>query len=110
MKGGPSPAAEFPGPNGVLTPSEIGEIATMARRNGSRWFVCIANGAQPRKFAVPLSFLADGATYTASTVSDVADNATAVDVKSGQKLRRGDTLMIDCSAGGGFVARFVKDE
>jgi alpha-glucosidase len=93
----------------VLPPSEIGEVAAMARRKGDDWFVAVVNGTQERSFEVPLSFLTSDGTYTASTVRDVATNAAAVDVKDGQKLRKADVLKIDCAAGGGFVARLKKD-
>jgi len=92
----------------VLPPSEIGEAAVLARRSGDTWFLAVLNGPEPRKMAVPLSFLGRRA-YDALVVGDAkADPATSVQVEK-SKARRADTVSLDLQAGGGFIARYVSD-
>ena len=54
---------------------DIGNYATIARRNGNDWFVGTINADPPRTLKLPLTFLEDGKQYTASIYSD-DDNAT----------------------------------
>lgn len=90
----------------VLPPSEIGEVAVFARRSGDTWFLAILNNATGRKVTIPLSFLGDGE-YGAELVRDSQEDAAAVKTES-TTLKRGDSLMIDRRAGGGFIARFAR--
>ena len=55
---------------------------------------------------MPLTFLGEGS-YKALVVLDQADNPAAVHVEETTQ-KRGDTLTVELSAGGGFVARFTK--
>jgi len=89
----------------VLPFSEIGEVATFARRRGAQWFLVIANGPTARTVQVALSFLGSGARQ-ALLVRDRADDAAAVLVEHAT-LHAKDSLTIDLRAGGGYVARFV---
>jgi alpha-glucosidase len=88
----------------ILPPSEIGEVAVFARRSGDTWFLAIVNGPDARTVRVPLTFLGDGK-YTALMIRDRKGEPAAVRVEE-TTARRGETLTIDLSAGGGFVARF----
>jgi len=90
----------------VLPPSEIGELAALARRKGDVWFLAVMNGPSAKTLRMPLTFLGDGS-YRALFVRDQKDNAAAVQVENATQ-KRGDTLAIDLSAGGGFVARFAR--
>jgi alpha-glucosidase len=90
----------------VLPPSEIGELAVNARRNGDAWFLAVLNGQAARTLHVPLTFLGDGA-YRTLFVRDQKDNPAAVQVENATQ-KRGDTLAIELNSGGGFVGRFTK--
>jgi len=89
----------------VLPFSEIGEVATFARRRGAQWFLVIANGPTARTVQVALSFLGSGARQ-ALLVRDRAEDAGAVQVER-TRVHPKDSLTIDLRAGGGFIARFA---
>ncbi len=90
----------------VLPESEIGELAIFARRTDETWFLAVMCGPQAKTIQVPLSFLGDGR-YNASLVRDNKENDAAV-VTQDMTVRRGDTLTIEMTNGGGFVGRFSK--
>jgi alpha-glucosidase len=90
----------------VLPDSTIGELAIFARRTGQTWFLAIMCGPQEKTIQVPLSFLGEGQYHTAM-VCDDKENDAAVVLKN-STARRGDTLTIEMSNGGGFVGRFSK--
>jgi alpha-glucosidase len=90
----------------VLPPSEIGELAALARRRGDVWFVAVMNGPSAKTLRVPLTFLGDGA-YRGLFVRDQKDDPATVLVENATRTR-GDTLAIELRAGGGFVGRFAK--
>jgi alpha-glucosidase len=88
----------------VLPVSEIGIVAAFARRQGDRWFLAIVNGPEARSLKIPLSFLGEG-DYRASYVRDRKDEPAAVQLED-TLARRGDSLAIELSPGGGFLGRF----
>ena len=90
----------------VLPVSEIGEIAAFARRSKDTWFLAILNGPNARKLSVPLSFLGRG-DYRTLLVRDDKNDSAAVQIEEMTKRRR-DSLEIEMSNGGGFIARFEK--
>jgi alpha-glucosidase len=90
----------------VLPPSEIGEIAVLARRNGDRWFLAVLNGPIARAVRVPATFLGPGH-YRASIVRDRSDDPAALKIDE-TTARPGDLIGIDLRAGGGLIARFTK--
>ena len=89
----------------MLPPSEIGDIAVMARRKGREWFVAAANGATARTVRVPLTFLG-GQQRNALIARDDMANAAAVKMER-MTLSAADTLAFELRAGGGFVARLA---
>jgi alpha-glucosidase len=89
----------------VLPPSEIGECAVFARRSGDRWFLAISNGPAAKKFEVPLSFLKGDGEHRALVVSEGDEGPASLKVEN-KTMRRGETIMIELPAGGGYVARF----
>lgn len=91
----------------VLPDSEIGELAAFARRSGDTWFLAVMCGPKAKSIRVPLSFLGEG-NYNASTVSDNKGDDAAV-VLNESTVREDDTLNIQMSSGGGYVARFERD-
>ncbi|MGB9604632.1 MAG: glycoside hydrolase family 97 catalytic domain-containing protein, partial [Bryobacteraceae bacterium] len=90
----------------VLPLSEIGEVAGLARRRGSLWFVAIVNGPEARRVRVPLSFLGSGS-WQALLVRDYPQDAAAVMVEKGS-YQRNDAIEVALAPGGGFVARLGK--
>ncbi|HLB73103.1 MAG TPA: glycoside hydrolase family 97 N-terminal domain-containing protein [Sedimentisphaerales bacterium] len=90
----------------VLPDSQIGELAIFARRTRDIWFLAVMCGPQARTIRVPMSFLGDGQ-YNASLVRDSKEKADAV-VLEDRAVQQGDTLEIEMTNGGGFVARFTK--
>jgi alpha-glucosidase len=89
----------------VLPPSEIGDIAVMARRKGREWFVAAANGATARTVRVPLTFLGPQP-MRATLARDALANAAALKMER-VTLSATDTLTFELRAGGGFAARFI---
>ncbi len=91
----------------VVTAS-LGEHITLARRSGNTWFVGALTNWTARSLTIPLSFLTEGAEYTATIFADgVNAHRTAVDyVQSSQVVRSSDTLTIQLAPGGGWTARF----
>jgi alpha-glucosidase len=90
----------------VLPGSRIGELAIFARRTGNTWFLAVMSGPQGKTIQVPLSFLGNGP-YKASLVRDNKENPAAV-VLEEHTLQRSDTLTIEMTNGGGFIARFSR--
>jgi alpha-glucosidase len=88
----------------VLPMSEIGEVAASARRYGKTWFLAILNGPTARNLQVPLSFLGNGE-YESMIVRDRPGESAAVMIENAT-ARRSDSLKIELSDGGGFIARF----
>ena len=91
----------------VLPMSEIGEVAAFARRSGKTWFLAILNGPAARTLQVPLSFLGRGE-HQAMIVRDRQHDPAAVTIENAT-ARRGDSLKIELSEGGGFIARFSRN-
>jgi alpha-glucosidase len=89
----------------VLPPSEIGELALVARRSGTGWFVAAMNGPEPRTVKLDLRFLPLRG-YEALIVRDRPDAADAVDVER-RPIDRRDRLELSMRGGGGFVARLT---
>jgi alpha-glucosidase len=89
----------------VLPPSEIGELAAVARRHGREWFVAVLNGGAARTVRITPSFLGPGR-YTAMMARDNPDNAAALTIDRGA-ARAAETMTIVLREGGGFVARLV---
>ena len=88
----------------VLPDSQIGELAVFARRTGQTWFLAVMCGPEAKTIQVLLSFLGDGR-FKASLVRDDKEKADAV-VLEDKTVQRSDSLTIEMTSGGGFVARF----
>jgi alpha-glucosidase len=89
----------------VCAGSEIGDLAAYARRSSDVWFVAAMCGPEPRMLQAPLTFLRDGE-YQMASVRDGESDASVVVERTTKG--RGDTLRVDLRAGGGFVARLVR--
>jgi alpha-glucosidase len=91
----------------VLPPSEIGELALLAKRSGSTWYVVALNGESAKNVNVDLSFLGKG-DYKATTMEDTDNDPTVANIKEGVKFNAKTKLKISLQAGGGYVAAFSK--
>lgn len=89
----------------VLPGSEIGEAAVYARRSGNAWFLAVMNGANPRTFDIPLSFL-KGESWNALEVRDEEGNPAGLKVGK-VKFGKNDTIRLNLAGGGGYIARFT---
>lgn len=89
----------------VLPVSEIGEVAAFARRSGDRWFLAVVDGTNARSLQIPLAFLGAGR-HSSLVVRDRPGEPATVAVEAGVVTRQ-DSLKVELSAGGGFIARFA---
>jgi len=93
----------------VLPPSEIGDLALYARRDGTKWFVAALNNELVKDLKVPTAFLEKGRKYKLTLVKDLI-GVTAPGDKLEMETRDftgGDTLAVSVRGGGGFVARLT---
>lgn len=81
---------------------EIGEYATIARRNGKEWFIGMINADQPRQTSLPLEFLAPGQPYEATVYFDnpTVDTKTHVGVRR-QLVTADSALQVELLESGG---------
>ncbi|MGA3095434.1 MAG: glycoside hydrolase family 97 catalytic domain-containing protein, partial [Bryobacteraceae bacterium] len=95
----------------ALPVSEIRQVAAFARRSGNTWFVAITNGPYARNVRIDLSdFLGRGArrgdSFHATLIRDTVE-AAAVKIEH-LTLSPSDSLSVNLSSGGGFVAMIKK--
>jgi alpha-glucosidase len=93
----------------VLPPSEIGDLALFARRDGQKWFVAALNNELVKELKVATPFLEKGRKYQLAIVKDeigVTAPADKVIVENGT-FTGGETLAVSVRGGGGFVARLT---
>ncbi len=88
---------------------KVGEFVAVARRKGETWYVGAITNWDARNLALPFSFLGDGA-YEATIFKDGinADRDGTDYKKEAVKISSKDTLNIQLSPGGGWVARIEK--
>ena len=76
------------------------------RRGGRDWWIGGVTDGRPREATIDLSFLPEGARYTAEIWRDGPGGGTGGDrfamVRETREVRAGDTLTIKMEAGGGF--------
>jgi len=89
----------------VLPGSEIGQLAAMARRNGTQWFIGAVNATMPCREQVTLNFLGVGR-YRLVELADSADRNDAF-VRSERIVTRDDNLTLPLRKDGGYVAWLV---
>ena len=82
-------------------------MAIFARRTGEVWYLAVMCGPQARTIRLPLSFLPKGR-YNASLLRDNKEKPDAI-VLEERAMRQEDSLNIEMTSGGGFVARFSRD-
>lgn len=87
----------------VLPPSEIGEVAVMARRSGRDWFIAAVNGAEARRVTVRAAFVGPGR-FRATLARDDASDPAALRMETAT-ITSADVLTFDVRPGGGFAVR-----
>ena len=92
----------------VLQMSEIGELAAFARRSSNSWFLSVLNGSTARTVEITCAFLSANE-YRALMIRDQSGESAAVKIEN-RAAKRTDSLKIELSAGGGFIARFTRQE
>ncbi|MFI3259156.1 MAG: glycoside hydrolase family 97 protein [Rikenellaceae bacterium] len=92
----------------VALPSAIGESVAVARRKEDVWYVGAMNGWEPHTFEVVLDFVSEGR-YSVELVCDgVNADRVATDYAIKRKeLSKGETLKVECTSGGGFLAKII---
>lgn len=90
----------------VLPQSEIGELALLARRHGTTWYLTALNGAAGRQLPVSLAFLGAG-TYQSLTLAD-SPGSPATGTIQREPVTRQASLKLSLEAGGGYLAIFRK--
>ncbi|NVD44937.1 glycoside hydrolase family 97 protein [Qipengyuania atrilutea] len=97
-----------------LIAGEIGDYAIFARkdRKSEDWYVGGVNDATPRDVSLPLDFLEDGKTYTATIYKDGEGATYETEARHDiayetKRLRKGDTLDLWLAPGGGAAVRLI---
>jgi len=87
---------------------KMGEQIVTARRKGSIWYVGGLTNRDARTIELPLAFLPEGTSYTATIFTDGVNAARAGrDYKRAeQKVTATDNLTIAMAPGGGFAIKF----
>lgn len=88
---------------------KIGEYITVARKKDNVWYVGGMTNWDERELLVEFDFLDEGIVYEAQLFSDGinADRVGNDYQISNHLIKKGDTISIDSSAGGGFVVKLM---
>ncbi len=90
----------------VLTPSAIGDLAAIVRRNGNEWWVGVVNGKGRRTITLPMDFLGTGK-WTADRYADGAQPAEFA-ITRNVPMSATTPLQADLAPGGGLLLRLRK--
>ncbi len=88
----------------VLPPSEIGDVAVLARRRGEVWFVAAVNGTEAKTMRLDLGFLKGN--YRATLLRDTGE-AAAMNIEN-VTVTATEPMYVNLRSGGGFVGRFAR--
>ncbi|WP_316814382.1 glycoside hydrolase family 97 protein [Pedobacter heparinus] len=90
---------------------ETGSYLAVARRKGDTWFVGAMTGWNPKNLVLKLDFLTPGSSYSAEIIADGVNAArVGSDYRiSRKKLKYGDILSAEMTAGGGWTCRISLD-
>jgi alpha-glucosidase len=87
----------------VLPQSDIGQVASFARRRGTKWFIGVMNNTTARNLTIALSFLPAGKTYAAKMIKDNVATFQQDTVSASSSLQ------VSLAASGGFVAELTQN-
>ena len=95
----------------IVLDGKIGEYILTARRKGSNWYVGLLTDWNPRQTEIDLSFLPAG-TYRAEIFKDGvnADKAARDYIREETTVTSGGTITATLAPGGGWVAKFTKND
>lgn len=85
---------------------EIGKYIVVARRAADRYFLGAGTNSESRTIEVPLSFLAEGVTYTATIYADSPAGRDRVDITQ-RTVTSADQLEIKMNPTGGQAVTFI---
>lgn len=101
--------------NSVALIGEVGEYVAIARqgRASGEWFLGAVTDAEPRELSIPLTFLAEGVTYTAQVYRDgeAADwDSNPYDIVIEEReVTSADMMDVTLASSGGVAVRFVEN-
>ena len=86
---------------------KIGDYVSLARRNGSTWYVAAITDWSPRTMEISFDFLEEGKTYQMEIFRDgINADTSAVDYKREiTEVKKGDKMIIDLVSGGGWISK-----
>lgn len=87
----------------VLPQSSIGQVASLARGKGTKWFIGVMNNTTARNLTIALFFLPVGKAYTAKMISD--SSSTTFQQAT---VTASSSLSVSLAASGGFVAELTE--
>lgn len=90
----------------VLPESEIGKLASLARRKGDVWYLTVLNGENAQTLETTLNFLPKGK-YKIEIARDTPSNRKLIEIKE-DRVRSGQKIKENLMPGGGFVARITR--
>jgi alpha-glucosidase len=90
----------------VLPGSKIGEVAGLARRRDTVWYIGVLNGAKAATLPIDLKFLGTG-DWQASIFGDDPANDTVFKQES-RTVKSSDTLNVQLRIKGGYVAQLKR--
>lgn len=90
----------------VLSESAIGELAALARRKESIWYLSILNGGKERNQDIVLDFLPKGK-YKITSAIDDGTNRKKIKVET-RIVKNNQKINIKLLSGGGYIAKIEK--
>lgn len=93
--------------------AQIGDLVTVARKNGNNWFLGAVTDENKRQTSITLDFLESDANYVMTQYADANDadwktKPTAYEIKS-TKVKKGDVVVLNLASGGGQAISIVKE-
>lgn len=91
--------------------AKMGEHTVVARKNGDNWYIGAITDWKAKSFDIDLDFL-DETNYTIEYIEDgINADTRAIDyIKKSKSVTNTDTIQIDLSPGGGWIAKVIKEK
>jgi glucan 1,4-alpha-glucosidase len=95
----------------IVLNASIGNYTTVARKQGSAWYIGSVTDENKRDLAVNLDFLDAGKTYQMIQYADASDadwktNPVAYEIKKSE-VKKGDAIILNLAAGGGQAIQIL---
>lgn len=88
----------------VLPQSKIGDVAVIAKRKGSDWYLAVLSGREAKNLNIDLSLFLKEGVYKMLAYSDTDEKNGLL--KEKKNVNSTDNIKIETKIGGGFAARF----